>query len=143
MVMTMGFDLSNCEDESYFRWNIWGFPPIRFLGEIYGWVPMGTTITDSERDKIEDFWYDTNDGQVVCEEDASNWAEALTVAIKDLEITDTETKGRRIDDDYMVERTKIWNKEPDAIKRYFDTKEDIEYVGQFITFLEKGAFYIF
>ena len=43
----------------------------------------------------------------------------------------------------MIERTKIWNKEPDAIKRYFDTKEDIEYVGQFITFLEKGAFYIF
>jgi hypothetical protein len=146
--INMGFDLDNCEDNSYFRWNMWGFPPIRFLGELYGWIPMGTKIEawiddDGNGHSEEDCWYETNDGQIVCAEDAQNWAEALKEAIKDLKITEEETESQRIDDDYMAERQKIWDKEPDAIRNYFNTESDIKYIEDFIVFLEKGDFRIF
>ena len=68
----MGFDLYREFDEKdrptdYFRWNIWGFPPIRFLGEMYGWIPMGTIAhswTDDEgiEHEEEKCGYETNDG---------------------------------------------------------------------------------
>ena len=46
----MGFDLhrDNQTDEelSYYRWNIWGFPPVKYLAQVYGWEPMGTTYQE-------------------------------------------------------------------------------------------------
>jgi hypothetical protein len=144
----MGFDLYR-EHESidgeqpvndYFRWNIWGFPPIRFLAELYGWIPAGT-IVQMEGEEEEECGYETNDGQTVSIEDAQNWANALKEAVKDLKPTGGSESGS-FDDEFWVERKLIWAKDADAIKGWFSTKDDIEYIQQYITFLEGGSFII-
>jgi len=155
----MGFDLyrenENLDGEKhqfgakdYFRWNIWGFPPIRFLGELYGWVPMGTISPSwTDDDGIEhgesECGYDTNDGQVVTAKDAQNWADALKEGVKDLVPNKNIDTGGRIDDDFMRERKSIWDKDPDAIRNWFNTIDDIDYVLDFISFLERGEFRIY
>ena len=144
----MGFDLYR-EHESidgetpvsdYFRWNIWGFPPIRFLAELYGWIPAGT-IVQIEGEEEEECGYDSNDGQTVSNEDAQNWAKALKEAIKDLKPT-SESWNSSIDDEFWVQRKLIWKQDAEAIRGWFNTKDDIEYIQQYITFLEGGSFII-
>ena len=151
----MGFDLSrdNQTDEelSYYRWNIWGFPPVRFLGEIYGWIPMGTvceawTDDDGKEYPESECGYETNDGQTVSAEDAQAWADALKLAIPDLrkmKMVKHEEKGTKIDDAFCAERNEIHDKIPHAIMRYFNTEESIEYLEGFIRFLEAGEFQIY
>jgi hypothetical protein len=138
----MGFDLYSLSDESYFRWNMWGFPPIRFLGELYGWEPMGT-IVQIEGEEEEGCWYETNDGQIVCKEDAKNWAKALEKAIPDIPIVAKEDTTQFLNDEYMKRRSAIWRKEKDAIMKEFDTEDSVEYIKDFIVFLRKGAFRIY
>ena len=149
----MGYDLYRETEEhnDYFRWNIWGFPPVRFLGELYGWIPMGTIIPawieeDGNGHSQEEAGYDTNDGQIVCEEDANNWAEALAEALVDLRKighTKESKESQVIDDEYMAERERIWDKDADAIRQYFRTKADHDYLEDYITFLKKGEFRIY
>lgn len=147
----MGYDLyreNEGEKTDYFRWNIWGFPPVRFLAELYGWIPQGTLVpawTDSDGNSFDDIkcWYDSNDGQVVCEEDAQEWAKALKLAIKDLEVIKEKQESVKLDNDFMDERKKIYDMDAEAIRNYFNTKDDIEYVEKFIVFLNKGEFRIY
>lgn len=151
----MGYDLyrdeETDEDLNYFRWNIWGFPPVRYLGEIYGWIPAGTRIEawideDGQGHSAEDCEYDTNDGQTVSAEDAQNWADALKLAlvdIKKLPIVKESTKSTRIDDAYMAEREEIHNKVPETILRQFNTETSIGYLERYVTFLEGGDFKIY
>lgn len=148
----MGFDLYREYDEQdkpsdYFRWNIWGFPPIRFLGELYGWVPMGTISpawTDDEgvEHSEEKCGYETNGGQTVCALDAKNWAEALKVAIKELKERKPVKCGNDLDDKFFEERKKIWDKDAETIKDWFSSPADIQYIEAYIIFLEKGEFNI-
>ena len=152
----MGFDLhrDNQTDEglSYYRWNIWGFPPVKYLAEIYGWIPMGTRCeawTDNEGNEhpaVEDVGYETNDGQTVSAEDAQAWANALKDAIPDLKklkLVKPEDKSSKIDDEFMAWREDIHNKIPQAVMRWFNTENDIEYLEGFIRFLEAGEFQIY
>ena len=136
----MGFDLSRdnqtVEELSYYRWNIWGFPPVRFLGEIYGWIPAGTiceawTDDNGKEYPASECGYDTNDGQTVSAEDAQAWADALKLAIPDLKkmkLVKPEDKSSRIDDSFWAERNEIHDKIPQAIMRWFNTERDIDYL---------------
>tara|TARA_R110002012_G_scaffold171990_1_gene336944 strand:- start:374 stop:829 length:456 start_codon:yes stop_codon:yes gene_type:complete len=151
----MGYDLYRDEETdenlNYFRWNIWGFPPVRYLGEIYGWIPQGTVIeawTDDDGKEYEssEAWYDTNDGQIICAEDAQLWADALKLAIEDIKkqpIVKESTKSTKIDDAYMAEREEIHNKVPETILRQFNTETSIGYLERYVTFLEGGDFKIY
>jgi len=151
----MGYDLYREGDytgsETYFRWNIWGFPPVRYLGELYGWIPKGTVIEawtddDGKEHEASEAWYDTNDGQLVSAEDAQSWADALKLAIVDIKnnpIVKDGSKSNKIDDAYMKEREEIHNKVPDTIMRQFNTNNSIEYLERYITFLEDGEFKIY
>jgi len=152
----MGYDLhrDNQTDEelSYYRWNMWGFPPVKYLAELYGWIPAGTTYeawTDDNgvhHEEENSMDYDTNSGQTVSAEDAQAWANALKLAIPDLRnqplVKETE-KGRKIDDEFMKEREEIHNKIPDTLKRQFNTEGSIDYLEGFIRFLEAGEFQIY
>ena len=151
----MGYDLyrdeETDEDLNYFRWNIWGFPPVRYLGEMYGWIPQGTVIEfhvddDGKEYEATEAWYDTNDGQTVCAKDAQSWADALKLAlvdIKKLPIVKESTKSSKIDDAYMAEREEIHNKVPETILRQFNTETSIGYLERYVTFLEGGDFKIY
>jgi hypothetical protein len=152
----MGYDLyrdeETDEDLHYFRWNIWGFPPVRYLGEIYGWIPMGTTLEawidddGNAHSKETDCGYDTNDGQIVCAEDAQLWADALKLAlvdIKKLPIVKEGSKSSKIDDAYMAEREEIHNKVPETLLRQFNTETSISYLERYVVFLEGGDFKIY
>ena len=151
----MGFDLyrddETDEDLHYFRWNIWGFPPVRYLAELYGWIPTGTRIEawideDGQGHSAEDCEYDTNDGQTVSAEDAQNWADALKLAIVDLKqmpMVKEGSKSTKIDDEYLKELEEIHNKVPDAIMRQFNTESSIAYLEKYVVFLEGGEFRIF
>jgi len=142
----MGYDLNNCND-NYFRWNIWGFPPIRFLAEIYGWEPMGTIIEawyDEDGNSYEESeaWYDSNDGQTVCAEDSMNWAIALEAALKDLTHDGKERSSLRTDAHKQL-RQDIWNKDADVLRDYFSNVDSIAYVKEFVVFLKEGSFTIY
>ena len=148
----MGFDLYREHDErdkpaDYFRWNIWGFPPIRFLGELYGWIPMGTispawTDEDDTFHPEEQCGYESNSGQTVCAKDAKNWAEALKVAVKELKKRKTVKSNDNLDDEFFKERKKIWDRDAETIKNWFSSPDDIQYIEAYIKFLEKGEFNI-
>jgi hypothetical protein len=152
----MGYDLhrddQTDEELSYYRWNMWGFPPVKYLAELYGWIPAGTTYeawTDDNgvhHEEETSMDYDTNSGQTVSAEDAQAWADALKLAIPDLRnqplVKETE-KGRKIDDEFMKEREEIHNKIPDTLKRQFNTEGSIDYLEGFIRFLEAGEFRIY
>jgi hypothetical protein len=151
----MGYDLhrddQTDEELSYYRWNMWGFPPVKYLAELYGWIPAGTTYeawTDDNgvhHEEETSMDYDTNSGQTVSAEDAQAWADALKLAIPDLRnqplVKETE-KGRKIDE-FMKEREEIHNKIPDTLKRQFNTEGSIDYLEGFIRFLEAGEFRIY
>ena len=151
----MGYDLyrdeETDEDLHYFRWNIWGFPPVRYLAELYGWIPAGTRIEawideDGQGHSAEDCEYDTNDGQTVSAKDAQNWADALKLAIVDLKqmpLVKEVSKSNKIDDENMKEREEIHNKVPDAIMRQFNTESSIAYLEKYVVFLVGGEFRIF
>ena len=149
----MGFDLyrETEEDNDYFRWNIWGWPPIMFLAELYGWQPMGCVIeswVDDEgitHDETE-CGYSSNDGQTVCEEDAMNWAEALELALSDLRKEPTVKEGSKsttIDDEFWSDRNLIHSKDAETLKREFNTASEQEYLEMYIAFLKKGSFKIY
>ena len=143
----MGFDLHREESEKdYFRFSIWGFPPIRFLAEAFGWAPEGCIATwedDDGNEKTAECWYDTNDGQVVTTQDAENWANALKDVIKAGIIPKDviHEESRKIDDEFMAERELIWNGDIEACANYWAGQED--YVQEFIEFLEEGEFQIY
>jgi len=156
----MGYDLYREGDyegeQDYFRWNVWGFPPVRYLGELYGWQPMGTKLDawfdDDGKEYPEqlDVGYSTNDGQIVCAEDANNWAIALERALVDLEskpVVDFDSKSNRIDDAYMKNREQIHNPSAphhkEALHGEFNTVEEQNRLKRFIVFLKDGAFNIY
>lgn len=137
----MGYDLYR-EGEStndYFRWNIWGFPPIFALGELYGWEPMGCKY--QEEGEVGEIGYFSNDGQTVIAEDAQNWANALKLALKELKPSNVHNL-KEFNDEFWIQRTAIRNGEKSAIIEWFGDKDSIEYIGQYITFLEGGSFNI-
>lgn len=144
----MGFDLyrdnPSLEGEEpvndYYRFSIWGFPPVRFLAEANGWIPMGTTVITNEGNEFE-CGYDTNDGQIVCAEDAKNWANALELAIDTIPEEPIHEEMRRIDtQDFKQERKDIWSGCPTACANYF--AGDRQYILDFIEYLRRGAFKI-
>lgn len=143
----MGYDLYRDTDDNgvggYFRFSIWGFPPIRFLAEAYGWEPMGAIYYDEEGNEEEErMGYDTNDGQTVCAEDANNWADALELVLKDNIVPEIDEypDGRKIDDDYMKERALIWTGDTIACAKYWSGES--KYIQEFIDFLREGEFVI-
>lgn len=73
----MGMDLEG-QNGRYFRFNIWGWANVLDLAQSYGWRPRGTVLGDEWKGG-----YDTNDGQIVTEEDAQDIAEALRLAVED------------------------------------------------------------
>ena len=149
----MGYDLyreqeaNNIEPvNDYFRWNIWGFPPIYALGELYGWEPMGCisspwTDDDGVEHEEEPMGYFSNDGQTVCGLDAQNWANALKKAVKELTPSNVE-KTNEFNDEFWATRTAIRNGDKDAITKWFSSTDSIQYIRDYITFLEGGSFNI-
>ena len=96
----------------------------------------GITYDESE------CWYDSNDGQTVCAEDAMNWAIALEAALEDLTL-DGEERTNAIDEDHKKRRQGIWNKDPDILRDYFSNEDSIAYVKEYVVFLKEGEFNIY
>ena len=151
----MGYDLYREGDyvgeHTYYRWNIWGFPPVKYLAELYGWKPMGTVIKawtdDDGKEHLESACsYDTNDGQVVNEQDAANWATALSLAIEDIKKRPSvkeDSKSNKIDDAYMEKRRLIHQGHAQTLLDEFNTESELTYLENFVVFLNEGEFQIY
>ena len=150
----MGYDLSNVNGK-YFRWNMWGWAEVVNLALAYGWQPEGTELeySDQRFDSYQQWEevsqslggsYYGNDGQMVAEEDARAFGEALETSLDD--IPDEDIKDRSstiIDDAFMTERAKVWGQEKATLIAGFSGKENKDYLKEFVSFLKNGAFYIY
>ncbi len=94
----MGFELRSVQRRNYFDCGWDDFKQLFKTGREYGWEPYGTVLDDYElrlrgledddgsHKKMQEEWkgyYFSNDYQLVLEEDALNWREALERAMKD------------------------------------------------------------
>src|SRR4051794_15663787 len=82
----MAMDLTGAGGE--FSWDVFSWGRLLRLAEKYGWQPAGTQMFVEEIPFLIDrHWhggYDSNDYQIVGEEDARNLADALERAIPDI-----------------------------------------------------------
>ena len=148
----MGYDLSNVNGK-YFRWNMWGWAEVVNLALAYGWQPKGTEISQGRFENYEDYEnfkeshggsYFGNDGQMVAEEDAEAFSDALESSLDDIPDEDIKDRSNTIiDDSFMKERAKVWGQEKATLVTGFSGKENKDYLKDFISFLKDGAFYIY
>ena len=97
----MGVDLHSIFGRCYFRFNILAWPNVLALAKQYGWKPLGTDRPWG--DDREEFWrvhrwdetdYSSSEGQIVTGEDAKAIADALELALRDMEgFTELENPG--------------------------------------------------
>jgi len=140
----MGYDLMNYKGGE-FRFTGWAWSPVLGLAELYGWEPMGTVVTEGshallgakDTDTVEvqesiKSWegsYNSNNCQIVVEEDALNLAHALMNAVKEL-----PDEKSYVDNDSIPTREWLINK--------FSGLESKKYLEKFIQFCKDGAFVI-
>ena len=169
----MGYDLYTEAEgvdgkDGYFRWNIWGWPPILNLGTMYGWEPAGTTIQPLTPELIQEHsiseeearrhnihaveWegsYHGNDGAIVSAEDASKLADALEASLDDIPDFEIKTPGAQEDGTVRLDnkahekhRQSLRDGAMAAYAVEYSGKENKEYIRKFIKFLRLGAFSI-
>lgn len=170
----MGYDLYSenydnlPEGEGYFRWNIWGWPPILTLGAAYGWKPMGTIIHKLTPELIEEnniseedankhneaveAWdgsYTGNDGQIVIAKDANNLADALESCLDDIPDFHIPNPGAEEDGTTKLDnlagqkhRDSLRQGSRPALTVEFSGTENKNYIRDFIKFLRLGDFSI-
>ena len=172
----MGYDLY-CEaatpssvpaKDKYFRWNIFGWPPVLSLATMYGWEPEGTSIprlSDEmarehnlskeevrRHNEMVDDWageYYGNDGQIVSAQDAANMANAIEASLDD--IPDFEIPIPGVGEDGMVSVDNVnYKKHRDALQAgsraayavNYSGAKNKKYLRDFIKFLRLGEFSI-
>lgn len=84
-------DLYRVKDKVYFRWSNHGWLAVLDLAERYGWQPIGTKPSELMKESWGEEmclnWngrYDTNEYQIISDDDAGNMAAALERALPDI-----------------------------------------------------------
>ena len=141
----MGYDLMNYKGGD-FRFTAWAWSPVLGLAELYGWEPMGTVVTEGsyawcgakDTDTVEvqesikswDGSYNSNNYQIVVEEDALNLAHALMNAVKEL-----PDKKSYVDNYSINTRERLINR--------FSGLSSKKHLEKFIEFCYDGEFVIY